>query len=202
VRNWTRAVLSVLLLLALPAQAPAQERGLGIGVDLGLTHFWGASRSADPANPGLKPYRPTSIALRLDRGFGRVRAGIGLQYANSGLGIDGDDVVLVSKGELKWVEVAPEVGIRVATLGPVTVLRAFAGPLVDIWAPAEEDGRMRVGGHAGLALEVPLGPHLDGTLRVRGAVSGSVFRPEELPPGYELSTMPRAGVALGLRYGL
>lgn len=202
-RSWTWLVLTSLLGLGSPARSLAQDRAWSLGAELGITQFWGASRNLDAGGaPGFKPYRPTSVALRVERGLGRLRAGLGVQYSNSAFGLDGEGAALLVKGQLKWVQLTPEVGVHLARLGPAAALRAFAGPLMDIWIPNEDDTRARFGGQGGLELWMPLGAHLATAVRVRGGVAGSLFRETELPDNYELRSMPSLGVALGLRYGL
>lgn len=201
-RTWTCVVLGGLLVAGLPFRSAAQGYRWSVGAELGLTRFWGASRNVNPSlSPGIKPYRPTTFGVRVDRRVGRLWAGLGIQYANSGIGIDGEDVVFVTKGELTWVQLAPEVSGRLAALGPAAVLRAFAGPLMDLWIPQGDDTRARFGGQGGLELWMPLGARVATTVRLRGAVAGSLFHETELPDGYELRSMPSLGVGLGLRYG-
>jgi hypothetical protein len=192
-----------LLSLAFPAGAAAQERSWDIGFDVGLTRFWGASAPASPgAAPGVKPYRPTTVAIRADRSVGRVRVGLAVAYAGSGLAAESEDVTVIAKGGLTWVQLAPEVAYRLATLGPVSEFRLFAGPVADFWMPNEDDGRARFGGRAGLELLMPLGGDLSGTLRAHAGLTGSLFSAADVPSDYRTSTMPNAGVALGLRVRL
>ena len=197
------ALALALLSLGLTNRGSGQEKAWGIGVDVGLTRFWGGSEGVAPNSaPGFKPYRPTAAAVRVDRAVGRVRIGLAVSYAASGLGLEGEEVTLISKGGLTWVQVAPEVAYRLATLGPVTVLRVFGGPVADIWIPNGEDGRTRIGGRGGAELLVPLSGWLACTLRAHGGVTGSLFRRTDVPDGFQPRTMPSAGVSVGIRFGL
>lgn len=192
----------LLLALALPSRAGGQTKPWGIGFDAGLTRFWGASEPVPPnVTPGARPYRPTTFAIRADRVLGRSRVGLTVSYAGSGLGVESQDLAIIAKGGLKWVQLAPELAYRLATLGPVTELRLFGGPVADLWNVDGDDTRTRIGGRAGLELLVPLGGPLAATMRAHGGLSGSLFREADVPSGYRTKTMPNAGFALGFRFG-
>jgi hypothetical protein len=194
----------VLVLLAFPlVELSGQTRQWGMGVEVGLTRFWGGSEPEPPNDaPGLKPYRPTTVGLRIDRRSGRYRLGLGVQYAAAALGQENPDLAILLKGAMTWVEATPEVAYQLATLGTDTELRAFAGPVVDLWLPDGDEPRVRAGGRVGLELLVPLGSSLAGTVRAHGGVSGSLFSDSEVPSDFHSKSMPNAGLALGLRLGL
>jgi hypothetical protein len=201
-RRIVRTGSLVLALLALGRTLEAQHQW-GLGVDVGLTRFWGASEAVPPDNsPGLKPYRPTSVALRVDRIVGRARVGLGVAYGTSGIGAETENAAVIAKGTLSWVQLAPEFAYRLAILGAGPELRAFGGPVGDLWLPEAEDGRFRLGARGGFELLAPLGTRVAATVRAHGGVTGSLFRDDEVPSGYRTKTMPNAGVALGFRLGL
>jgi hypothetical protein len=189
--------------VCLPAKAGAQAGGWGITADVSLSRFWGASRGASTADGGpARPYRPTGFGIRLDRRLGaRVRAGIGLQYAGAGLGIEGSDLTVIGKGAFDWVEIAPELAIQVARLGANSV-RAVGGPVVDLWMPRDDTRRTRLGGRLGLELDVPFGRRVSGVARLTGALTPSIFDEDEILIGYERRAMTRAAVGVGLRVRL
>jgi len=199
-----RAMLSLLGWLATAiAPVAAQQRTWGVGLEVGLTRFWGGSEPIAPNNPpGFRPYRPTTFGLRLDHAIGRARVGVGALYAASGLGTEDDQLTIVAKGGLKWVQLTPELAYWLGTIGPVAEIRLFAGPVFDFWLPTDEDARTRIGGRGGLELLVPLGSGLAGTLRAHGGVSGSLFRDTDVPSDFRTKSMPNVGVALGLQLGL
>jgi len=181
----------------------AQQRVWGLGLEVGLTRFWGGSEPIAPNNPpGFRPYRPTSFVLRLDREIGRARVALGALYAASGLGAEDDELTVIAKGGLTWVELAPELAYRLGTIGPVAEIRAFGGPVLDLWLPTDESVRTRIGGRGGVELLVPLGSGLAGTVRAHGGLSGSLFRDADVPSDFRTKSMPNAGVALGFRLGL
>lgn len=192
----------LLLALALPSRVGGQARPWGIGFDAGLTRFWGGSEPIPPnVTPGARPYRPTTFAIRADRILGRGRVGFTVSYAGSGLGVEDQDLAVVAKGGLTWVQLAPEAAYRLATLGPVTELRLFGGPVADIWNVEGDGTRTRIGGRVGLELLVPLGGPVAATMRAHGGLSGSLFREADVPSGYRTKTMPNAGFALGFKVG-
>jgi hypothetical protein len=196
-------VLVLSLLLASPVtDLLAQGSPWGIGLEVGLTRFWGGSEPVAPNDaPGLKPYRPTTVGLRIDRSFRRYRLGLGVQYAASAIGQDGREVAILLKGQMTWVQVTPEIAYQLAVLGPLAELRAFAGPVFDLWLPSGDDSRVRAGARGGLELLVPLGSGLAGMLRAHGGVTGSLFNDTEVPSEFQTGAMPNAGLALGLRLG-
>jgi hypothetical protein len=202
--SW-RALALLLLVVGPPTRGSGQERegAWSIGLDVGLTRFWGGSEGVAPNSvPGFKPYRPTAAAVRLDRAIGRARVGLAVSYAASGLGLEGDDVTLIAKGGLTWVQVAPEVAYRLATLGAASELRVFGGPVADLWIPDDEEGRTRIGARGGAELLVPLSSWLACALRAHGGLTGSLFREADVPSGFQPKTMPNAGVSLGIRFAL
>ena len=92
-RSVVRAGVLVLVLLALARSSAAQQRW-GLALDLGLTRFWGGSEAIPPdETPGLKPYRPTTVAVRVDRVLGRARVGLGVAYGASGIAAESEDLV-------------------------------------------------------------------------------------------------------------
>ena len=201
-RSVVRAGVLVLVLLALARSSAAQQRW-GLALDLGLTRFWGGSEAVPPdETPGLKPYRPTTVAVRVDRVLGRARVGLGVAYGASGIAAESEDLTVIAKGGLGWVQLAPELAYRLATLGSGPELRVFGGPVADLWLPDGEDRRFRLGERAGFELLAPLGGWIAVTVRAHGGVSGSLFREADVPSGFRTTMMPNAGVALGLRLGL
>ncbi len=198
-----RALALLLVSVAAAGAANGQTRRWGVGFDVGLTRFWGGSEPVPPNTaPGFKPYRPTGASVRVDHVVGRMRVALGVSYAPSGLAVETKDATLVAKNGLTWVQMAPELAYQLGTLGPVTELRIFGGPVADIWMPGGEDSRTKIGGRGGLELLVPLGRWLAGTLRAQAGLTGSLFREADVPTGFRAKAMPNVGVALGIRFGL
>ena len=192
----------VLVLLALGRASSAQQRW-GLGLDVGLTRFWGGSEAIPPGEaPGLKPYRPTTVALRVERVLGRGRVGLGVAYGASGLAAESEELAVIAKGGLSWVQLTPELAYRLTTLGSGPELRVFGGPVADLWLPNGDDSRVRIGARSGFELLAPLGPWIAATIRAHGGVSASLFRERDMPSGFRTKMMPNAGIALGVRFGL
>ncbi len=192
----------VLVLLALGRASSAQQRW-GLGLDVGLTRFWGGSEAIPPGEaPGLKPYRPTTVALRVERVLGRGRVGLGVAYGASGLAAESEELAVIAKGGLSWVQLTPELAYRLTTLGSGPELRLFGGPVADLWLPNGDDSRVRIGARSGFELLAPLGPWIAATIRAHGGVSASLFRERDMPSGFRTKMMPNAGIALGVRFGL
>jgi hypothetical protein len=195
-------IVAVLAVAGSQYELAAQSSRWAIGAELGLSRFWGGTRSIPPNDtPAVRPYRPTTFGLRVDRALGRGRLGVGVQYAQSSLGAESEELLTAVKDAVTWWQVTPEAAWRVATLGPVAQLRVFGGPTVDLWKADGESARVRMGGQLGLEMLVPLGRRIASTLRLRSGLAGSLFDEGDLPTDVERRVMPTANLALGLRYG-
>ncbi len=185
-----------LALGALPCVAAAQW---GVSAEIGVAQFSGTSRDSGGATVG--PYRPTTFAVRFDRGDGPVRVALDVLYAEPGLAGEQGDVAFVQYGVVSLWEIAPQVALRLARFGAGVEARIEAGPAFDLWN-FDGDQRNRVGGRAAAVVQWPLARALMGSFRVTGVWSGSVFDPGDTPSGVERRATRRFGVALGLRYQL
>jgi hypothetical protein len=125
---------------------------------------------------------------------------VGVRYGGVGLGIEGPDFSAVAKGTFDWIEIAPEIGFKIASLRRNS-LHLFGGPVADIWHPRDTPSRTRLGGRAGLELGIPVGTRISALVRASAAMTGSVFESDEVVSGYERRTMPRATLGLGVRVG-
>lgn len=199
-QNMLAAVFGLSLLTP---HAVSAQRAWGIGVEVGIERFWGASGPlAGSDELALRPYRPTHFGLRLDRGIGAVRVALSAGYAESAVAGEYEGGATVFSEGFTLVEVAPEAAIVLLRLGAGGALRVFGGPVVRFWMPSEESARTRIGARGGFELEAPLGAWLSAVTRVHGAVGKSALETEDVPPGYEIRSMPSAGVSLGVRVGL
>jgi hypothetical protein len=142
------------------------------------------------------------IGVRVDRAIGPIRGALAVRFAQSALGGEYAGGATIFSDGFTLLELAPEGSYAVAQLGSGAVFRVFAGPVVSLWTLSDEPSRTRVGVRAGLELEAPLGAGIGVVTRVFAGMSGSAFSEEEIPPGYEVRSMPSAGVSLGLRVGL
>ena len=170
-----------------------------LSADVGVAYFGGTSRDSSGATVG--PYRPTTLAVRVDHGDGPVRFGLHVLYAEPGLAGKQGDLAFVQSGVLSLWEIVPQVAVRVVRFGTGVEGRIEAGPAFDLWE-FDNEQRNRVGARGAVALQWPLARSLTGSLRVGGVWSESVVDPGDVPAGVERVTTRRFDVAIGLRYTL
>ena len=173
-----------------------------VAVEATASYYGGTSRNGEADPTAFRPHHPTSLGLRVDRRFGRWGVGVGAAVAGADLIAENGSVGAILKDALDLFEVAPEVALLLGRTGPGLGVRVHAGPLIDVWSPQGGDTRTRLGGQAGLSLEWPVTRRFAGCLRGAAALTGSLFKQGELPPGFERRAMWRRSVSLGLRYRL
>jgi hypothetical protein len=192
----------ILALCSLSVSARAQG-GWGLGIEVGIQRFWGASGPlAGSDELSLRPYRPTHIGIRIDHAIGALRAGLNARYAQSAIGGEFEGGATIFAEGFTLLELAPEVVAPLARFGTGAAVRGFGGPVMYLWVPPDDDNRIRFGVRVGLELEAPLGARVSAVTRVQGGVAGSALDRSDVPPGYEVRSMPSAGVSLGVRVGL
>jgi len=199
----TRHCALALCFLAAGVPPPRAAAQWSVGLDLGASHFTGASldTSAGGVAASLRPQHPAVLALRLEHAAARVRVGLGVLYASAGLVAENGTYAAVQKGFFSLLELAPEGSIRLAQTGAGTEVRLHAGPLVDFWAVEDGDNRTRAGGHAALSGGWPITGRVTGSVRLAAALTGSVFESGELPSQVARRAMWRRTVSVGLHYG-
>jgi hypothetical protein len=143
----------------------------------------------------------------LERQTARYAAGVQLHYAEAGLALEGPDGLVAAEGAFTIVSISPELVVRIATLGLGNELRIHAGPLVEIWDVIDQDSRTRIGAQGSVSLDVPLGGRFGGAVRAGVAAIPPPYEEGELDlgagaPTYDLRTLWRRSLALGLRYRL
>lgn len=172
----------------------------GVTAEVGVARFGGTSQ--DTTGTSVRPYRPTTVGVRFDHDLGAVRVAIGFLYAKTGLAGERGDVAVVDYGALSLLEVAPEVGVRIARFGTGVVARLEAGPAADFWLLDGGDARTRLGARAALSFSWPVTSRLSGSVRASGALTNSMLNEDEIPPEAERRATRRGGVSIGLRYAL
>jgi hypothetical protein len=198
-----RGILAALALMGLTPGASAAQRSWGLGLEVGIERFWGASGPLAGADEvALRPYRPTHIAIRVDRGVGPLRVALNARYARSAVAGEYEGGATVFTDGFTVIELAPEAAVALVGLGAGAAVRAFAGPVLRLWLPPEESARTRLGARGGLELEASLGTRVSAITRLHGGIAASALDDADVPPGYEVRPMPSAGVALGIRLGL
>jgi hypothetical protein len=190
------ALRSIVLLTWLATPLHAQG---SIGMRVGAARFSGGAE--EPATGrSLLPYRPTTFEAGASRVHGRFGVGLRVHYASSSLALEGNDALSAVKDVMKVYGIAPELSVRLSGLGPQAVLRAYAGPVFEIWKLDENTSHSRLGAAAALGLEVPFGGRWSGAARVGGAVMRSPFDEEDLIVGLEPRTLWRRELSAGLNY--
>jgi len=192
----------LLLFGLLLASQPRLVAQWSVAVEATASYYGGTSRDSGADPTAFRPHHPTSVGLRVDRRFGRLGLGVGAALAGSDLIAENSSVGAILKDALDLFEVAPEVALLLDRTGPGLAVHVHAGPLIDIWSPQGADTRTRLGGQAALSLEWPVSRRFAGSLRGAAALTGSLFKQGELPPGFERRAMWRRSVSLGLRFRL
>jgi len=193
---------ALLVLGLLIASQPRLAAQWSLAVEATASSYGGTSRDGGADPTAFRPHHPTSVGLRVDRRFGGMAVGVGAALAGSDLIAENSSVGAILKDALDLFEVAPEVALLLGRTGPGLGVRVHAGPLIDVWSPQGGDTRTRPGGQAGLSLEWPVTRRFAGSLRGAAALTGSLFKEGELPPGFERRAMWRRSVSLGLRFRL
>ncbi|HYT04310.1 MAG TPA: hypothetical protein VEM13_05445 [Gemmatimonadales bacterium] len=196
-----RQLLALALCLGI-APLPRLAAQWSVALEAAASYYGGASRdtAADPT--AIRPHHPTGLGVRVDRRLGRLGVGVAAALARPDVIVENSGAGAILKGALDLYEIAPEATVLVSRASSVVAVRVHAGPLIDIWSPSGEGTRTRLGGHAGLSLECPIGGRFAGSIRAGGALTGSLFDDGELPSGFERRAMWRSSVALSLRYRL
>lgn len=170
--------------------------------EVGGDRFWGGAVDDTPEHLSLRPYRPTTFGVGLERRAGRLGAGLKLRYASSSLALEGGEAVAVVKGIFTVYSAAPELAYRLLLAGSANELILHAGPLFEIWSVEDEDSQTRVGIQGAVSFDVPIGGRFAGSLTAGAAVTPSPFAPEQLASGFERRALWRRRVAVGLAYRL
>lgn len=196
-----RTALVLIALFATLVEVPAAQTRLGL--ELGGAAFSGGSLDTSVGGlSSLKPYHASVVGVRVEYMSGRLGIGIALLRGSPGVAQDAGERVVVGKDLLSVIEAAPAVSIRLANLDLGTVLRAQAGPLIDVWSPKGASDRTRFGAQTGVTLEWPVSKKLMGTVGISVAWMGSAFEQQDLPPSYARRTMVRRSIAGGVRWRL
>jgi hypothetical protein len=177
------------------------------GVEIGAARFWGGSLDTSGDETSIRPYRPTTFGIGLERQSGRYGVGLQMHYTKASLALEGPEAIVVAEGAFKIVSISPEMAFQIAMLGPGNQLRLHAGPLLEIWNLVDQGARTRLGAQGAASLDIPLGKHLGGVVLAGIAVTPSPYKEGELDlgagaPSYDLRVLWRRRFALGLRYEL
>ena len=186
------------LLLVLSPATPASGQW-SVGMSVGAARFSGGAE--EPATGrSLRPYRPTTFQVGVARFTGRIGMELRLHYASSSLAFEGKEAVAAIKDVLEVYGASPEFSFRLARVGSDAVLRAYAGPVFEVWKLDEFTSHSRVGAAASLGLDLPFGGRWSGSARLGAAVMRSPFEAEDLEEGLEPKALWRREVSAGLNY--
>jgi len=201
VRTLVALLGTLTALTLLPSVAAAQWTA---ELQVGGSRFWGTSRELGVEAPhSFRPYRPTTIGLRLERTAGALTLAFTGYNAGTGFALEGDDGAILANGVLTVTGIQPEADFRIAMLPGAGRIALGAGPLLEVWGVQSASSRTRFGGHAAAILEVPLGGRLRAA--VRGGMSvlpSSILNDDEVTSGYERRATWRRSLTLGLGYRL
>ena len=191
------AALAALVLAAVPPPAGAQWTAT---LGLRAARFSGGAK--EPATGrSLRPYRPTMFEAGVARLGHRVGVGLRVHYASSSLALEGGNALAAVKDALEVYGAQPELSVRVSRLGPAGLVRAFAGPILEIWKLPDLGSRVRLGLTASLGLEFPFGGRWSGSARLGAAVTpASPFTRDDLDPSLERRALWRREVSAELSY--
>jgi hypothetical protein len=202
--RWIRVTVAavVTVLASSPGSAAAQEQGWAVSTDIS-TAWFGAGAEDQAAGISIGPGPGTAFGIGLAHHAGAIRLALRFFRVESGLRLAGEGVTLTADDDgFTLYEVAPEAGIRLFRLGAAGAgIHLAAGPTFDLWQWEGADDRTRIGGRALLGLQSPIAGTWTLGAWLEGAVSGSVFDDDELPPEYERPSMLRGRVGMELRYG-
>ena len=183
-------------------RAPAEHR-FGVGLLYGFDGFSGSSTGtgSTASAEGFKLFGNGVVGLTTHYGNGKLRVGMSFWYATPGVGLENTDFMIVGKDVLEVVSLAPSVTARLARLRGEATLHLTGSVLLERWKPAGTPGRNRVGGLAGLQLEVPLTGRLVAAISgLFGVTPASPFTTDELPAGYQPRALWRRMLLTGLSY--
>lgn len=185
--------------LVLGAPLRAQVRRWNVTLEVGELRFRGTSAdtSSDAAG-AFRPYRPSTLGLRVEQGGGTVRLGLGLVYGAGPAALIGPDVsVAAVQNPLTLLELAPTLSLRLSRIGS-GALWLGGGPVIDHWAWAVAPSRWRAGAEVAARVEAPLGRATALTVRMGAARTASMLEDADLPPTFERRASWRSSIALGL----
>lgn len=195
---WCLALLGLTLMVN---TASSQERSWGLAAEIALSSFSGNAHDTTGSGTNGHPSRATSIGLRFDKGWGAWRFALGALYTSTGVEISDESLEVIGKSAFSLYEFAPELAFQVLSLRSAGVFRVHAGLLIDRWHPVGSEARVLLGGSGAVSLELPITSRTSAQVRWETSTTGSVFRDDEVPTGYELRRSWRNRVGLGVRLG-
>jgi hypothetical protein len=190
------AITVGLVVAAVPLAAQHQWR---LGIEVGATTFSPAVHDTSSPTVYLRPWHPTSYALRLTRTGEKIGYGIGMSLFNGPVGANIEDFVMLQGPKVGGFELAPEVRWRFARTGTGATFELGGGPVWTLYATDGYDPVSRFGGQGALTLSLPLGDafrvDLRGDLTGTGTIAPDDTETDEVR---HEDVMWRGRLALGL----
>lgn len=189
---------ALVALLALPATLSAQW---SVGLSVGIARYYGGAVSVVDSSPGqVHPYRPTTLTLIVGHDWGRVRGDLGISYGSPGLAAEIPGGAFVDTKGVHFVTGAPELTVRLLTVGTNGALRVGGGGDFTLWSIEGFDQRVTGGGHVTAMYEWPVAGRLLGSIQAGASLTRSLFNADEVDPSFQRRAMLRPSVSIGLRY--
>lgn len=195
-----RHLVPLLACLVLPLDVARAQWQLG--VDAGAFDFGAILRDTVSDDRWATLGSAVAVGVRLERGMGNVRIAFSVSTASTSLIVEDDTVFVGVKRAFRFVELTPEVAFRLATTSTGAAFWLEAGPVLGVWLPDGDEGRVRGGAFGGLGVAVPLLARVTGAFSLRATFTASPFEEGEVISDFARSTAPRVTAQAGVRYRL
>lgn len=147
----------------------------------------------------VKPWRPTSLGVRLARDGARFGVGATLAFLNGDEAAEVDGQVLLPDVTVSALSLSPEIRWRALRTARDAELMFHTGPTLDVWKPSGADHRARLGAVGGATLMLPLTTMWHVELRGEVGFTSSYVNDDETTDQVRRNTsMRRATLGLGI----
>lgn len=197
------ALVLLATLAAVPA-ALAQTARWHITAEVATSRLGGgATGTVEGDEVTAGPHDPTLYGIRLERLGRRIGLGLSVRYSKPGFAFgDADVTILDSELGFRLVELAPEASLHIAGTATGAALRARLGPVLDIWSWDLADSQTRLGARFGLGADLPIGGRFAAALSTGVTLTGSMLSQADVGSDFEMRSVVRTEVGVGLRYSL
>ncbi len=190
-----------LLAAAVPsfAQQPADVSAWALGPSVAFVHFSAAGSSGEGAEAGFAPAVGAGIAV--ERSIGPLALLLAIEQLTTRIQVR-DDFVTIEPQAPAVDRTRLGLSLR-TTLARASGARVIldAGPTLDIWSPDGSASRSSAGATARLAVETHAGPVTVENALGFGLSKGPLDE-EDLPEGYDRSTMRTITITIAAKFGL
>ena len=197
-----RTFFIILVALSGLAHPAFSQQRWGLAGEIGMASYSGHAASIDDAPEASgHPSGLRTWGLRVDRNGERVRFGIGIAIASTGIEFENEDASAEVKNLLNLVEISPEVSV-VVFRPREAALRLHLGGVIERWSPEGDDSRTSIGGMGAISVELPFSSQVGVQVRWQMARTGSMFDGDDLPPEFERESGNSRRWIVGVRVGL